>query len=188
MYTPFDLYIEKTRAAATVLEPKYPPAQRRTGKRPPRRSRPQRNRSRSRLAKKSNPKVDLTETISTLAFHREYVLDVNTLVEGVTGKQERYNKLQKEIKKIQNKGGPPMELRVLAEKKKAYLVRAPEIVTSSNSKNTDKQQPKPRPTNPSASFVFTRYIFLNAVDRLILLQETENDKIRQREREIGCCP
>lgn len=112
--------------------------------------------------------------IRSFAFHRLYVTDFETLAQGITDKKERTRKLRRELTKIQAKTGARMEIRMLTDKNLAYVVSAAASIDG----------PK---RSQSITSLFSRYVVLNAIDRLIGMQETENDNIRQKERANGCC-
>lgn len=109
-----------------------------------------------------------TETIRSFAFHRNYVTDIASLAPGVSDVAERTRRIRRELERMQSSTGTRMEIRMLTEKKMAYVV--------------------PAPVNTKRQYLFLRYVVLNAIDRLVGMQETENDRIRLRERTSGCCP
>jgi hypothetical protein len=115
------------------------------------------------------------------AFHRQYVLDVDTLAEGVTEPEERKKKLRKELTKVSNKAGTPLEVRMLTDRNISYVVPA---ATFRKNPDSDGKRVKV----PSVTLKLTRAVVLNAVDNWIGLQETENERIRAKKRSDSCCP
>lgn len=189
LYTPFDQSMEKTYASGSVLEPKFPALPK--PKRSPRQGRshsvssssssrksytnrgPKRGVKNSR-SRSTSPRTTEPPMIRSFAFHRLYVTDFETLAQGITDKKERTRKLRRELTKIQAKTGARMEIRMLTDKNLAYVVSAAASIDG----------PK---RSQSITSLFSRYVVLNAIDRLIGMQETENDNIRQKERANGCC-
>ena len=178
MYSPYDRWMDKTTEAGTVLESKYPPEQQKAM------YKAQRRRKNNKFAQA--PKVDPSETTRVYAFHREYVQEVPKT-------KTEWHKLRTKLLRDQEKGERPMEVRVVLDRKSAYLVPA-RNVRSGNSKaktvkhnhqQDDETQPE---TRDSMLYVYTRWLALKAMDRMIMYQEEENEKIRRAAQETECCP
>jgi len=210
--------LDKTLAAATLLEAKYPPSQPtssssslpKSALRQRRRSPYQRRYYRQEQRRlKEEQHRRMQETIPVYGFHRRYVADIEaSLLAGITDKNQRTKQWHLEWKKLQRQASTtaattttPMEVRVMMDRKHAYLVPAllpkPTTTTTSPSKPqsppSDAQPQVPSPQRTTPSLVLTRFLVLNALDRLIAMQQVENDKCRQRAGSssssgVGCCP
>ena len=181
MYTPFDRNLDKTFASGVVLEPKYPampkPKPSRSSSTTNRYSSSTRRKTTTRrpISKSTKQTPAATEMIQTFAFHRNYVTDLDSLAPGITDQKERTRKIRRELQKIQKQQGTTgalMELRMLTDKKykMAYVV-----------------PPQQEKQKQSFFSVFAKFAALNAVDRLIGMQEIENERIRMQARSGGCC-
>ncbi|CAB9501989.1 expressed unknown protein [Seminavis robusta] len=197
LYTPLDQYLDKTYQRAVVLETHSSSSSSHSHKRSsPRRTRPSGStlggRRRRSTVGKPKPAPTTISPTKVFAFHRHYVTDVNTLTEGIKNKKERRQKLRKELTKMSHKAGP-MEVRILAENKVTYVVPSPLDQSPSTNKHNDKPSSASATDDDnkqrkSALWMFSRSLVLGAMDRMIMMQEMENDKIRLKEQTQRCCP
>lgn len=179
LYTPFDRNMDNTYAAGSVLEPTFPGlATTRRRRNRSRSSSSSANRGKKRTTSSSKKKSEPVPMMRVYAFHKRYVTDLDSLAPEVkVWNTELRRKVDREKGKIESKIGWRMEWRrvISTEKKMFYAVPTSAPING-----------EPRKT--SATETFMRYVVLGAVDRLIGLQEAENDKIRTRERATGRCP
>ena len=168
--------MDKTTKAGTVLEPKYPPEQQKAMYKAKRRRR--------RNKFKSAPKVDPSESTRIYAFHKQYVQEVPRT-------KTEWQKLKKKLLHDQENGERPMEVRVIPDKKIAYLFPARNVEAKAETiKHTQQQQQDEAPpeTRDSMLYMYTRWLALRAIDRMVLYQEEENERIRRAAKETDCCP
>ena len=134
LYTPFDRLLDKVSKEGTLLPPS-----------------PEEQLARARKDRSYYP-TSKPEYI----FHRRYVLDVSSLIKGVTSKRQENRLLQRAVQQDPSLSSP-IEKRRIGELNVSYLVPA--------------VKEKPR---SSATFGFVRAMFLNAVEALMYLEATEN--------------
>ena len=180
LYTPFDNYMDRVYAKGVKLEPTFPLATTQTRK-PSRPLRPKRSsysRKKYNSPKRKTPApVEMTKLF---AFHRQYVVDVETIMDGTTDKEQRKKKLHKELKKARMKADSPLEIRMFTERRFFYVIPA---VENTGSKKNKSEQQKP----PSPALMLARAMVLNALDDMIGIQENENDRIRTKKQHDSCC-
>lgn len=184
MYSPYDRWLDKTTDAASVDEPLYSQEQQKVMHRAQRRRRYQKK-------FQSAPQVDPSVTTRVFAFHKRYVQ------EAPKTKRE-WQQLQKKLQRDEAMGARPMEVRVLRSRRIAYLVPARRMSArkSKQKKTTKGTQELPEHAKESAIpekrdsmfDMYSRWLALRAVDRLVDFQEEENEKIRRQTGETNCCP
>jgi len=140
LYTPFDRVLDKVSKEGTILPLS----------------------SEEQLARAKKDRSYYPSSNPEYVFHKRYVLDVSSLLKGLSSKYQEKRVLQRAVQQNPAITGP-FEKKKVGELNVTFLVPA--------------TKPKPR---PSVTFELVRAMFLNAVEALMYLEASENETLEMK--------